>query len=73
MKPWPREFRRQTGLLDHGILVQQRPDPAQIDGIGLDRPAADHDARIRRKIRDGVEYLARRAGITIGLLDAGVT
>ena len=64
--------RRDPRLLDHGILVQQRPHPAQIHRIGLDRQAPYDDAGIGGKVRNGIEDLARRARVAVELFDARV-
>ena len=61
-----------TGFFQLAVAEAQRADPAQIGIQRPYRPAAEHDAGIRRIVGDGIEDLSRRLGRGIDALDPGV-
>ncbi|MNE07922.1 hypothetical protein D3C80_1005620 [compost metagenome] len=63
---------RHAGFFDHAVAVQQRTDPAQIQRIRFDRPAAHHHAGIGGVIGNGVEHLARTLSFRIDVMAARI-
>src|SRR5882724_9397062 len=63
---------RKPGLFELAVAETQRADPAQVSIHRPYRPAAEHDAGIRRVVGDGVENLPRRLGLRIDAFDPSV-
>src|SRR5262245_12084762 len=71
-----------SGMVEHAggkaclfqlpVTIAQCADPAHVSIERADRPAAQHDAGVRRVVVDGVKDLARGFGLRIDTLDAGV-
>src|SRR2546430_190924 len=70
---WVSQYpRREAGLLDHLVLVEQRAHPAQVERVGGRALASGHDPRVGSEVGDGVEHPARSPRVAVELLDARV-
>lgn len=64
--------RGDAGLFNYAVAIQQGGDPAQVELVRFNRPAAEDHPGVGGVVGDGVEHFARTLGFRVDVVAARV-